>query len=95
MRVRPLAFLALVGGIGLVRRDLLVRLIRALDRRAGLFSRRGVRAYAGGSRLFAGLYRRVAADAAAMVGDRDVTIIDIGSGPGDLGFPGAPAPMPG
>jgi SAM-dependent methyltransferase len=81
---RPLALLALVGGAAAIRRDLVVRVIRAIDRRGGLFARRGARAYTVGSRLFSGLHRRVAADAAAMVGSRDVTVIDIGSGPGDL-----------
>ena len=84
MNIRGVTFLVLVGSVAVIRRDLLVRLIRALDRRGGLFARRGARAYARGSRPFSGLYRRVAADAAAMVGDRDATIIDIGSGPGDL-----------
>lgn len=67
-----------------VRRDLVVRAIRALDRRGGLSSRRAERAYGAMSRVFSGLHRRVALDAASMPGAGTATIIDLGSGPGDL-----------
>lgn len=63
---------------------MLVRGIRWLDQRGGLASRRGALAYARAARLFAGLHRRVALDVAAAVGDGDATIVDLGSGPGDL-----------
>lgn len=72
------------AGLGFVPRGVLVRGIRRLDQRGGLASRRGTRAYARAARLFAGLHRRVVLDAAAAVGDGTVTILDVGSGPGDL-----------
>lgn len=63
------------------RRGVLVRAVRWLDRRGGWASRRGERVYAGATRLFGGLHRRVAADAA----ETGATwIVDIGPGPGDL-----------
>lgn len=64
-----------------------VRLIRRLDRRGGLASRRGEQAYDRVSGLFGGLHRRVVRDAEAFArrrsdGGAGVTIIDVGSGPG-------------
>ena len=67
-----------------------VRGLRALDRRSGIFAPRGSRAYAAvAPRVLRGFYRRVAADAAAFVdgrpgGERMVTVVDLGSGPGHL-----------
>jgi ubiquinone/menaquinone biosynthesis C-methylase UbiE len=81
---RALPFVGLAIAASVVRRDLLVRAIRALDRRGGLANRRGERAYAGVAGLFSGLHRRAALDAAAAVGDRPASVVDIGSGPGDL-----------
>lgn len=80
-----LVFLGLAAATAVLRRDLVVRAVRAIDRRSGLFAPRDARAYARGSRfLLAGLHRRVALDAVATVGTRDATVVDIGSGPGDL-----------
>ena len=62
----------------------LVRAIRTLDRRGGLFSRHGQRAYARGARLLRGLHRHAAADAARTIGTAPATVVDVGSGPGDL-----------
>ena len=76
--------LALVAGLTIVPRGLLVHLIRNLDQRGGLASRRGTRAYASAAWLFAGLHRRVVSDAAAATGDGEATILDVGSGPGDV-----------
>lgn len=81
--------LALVGlsivRLAVLRRGIVVRLIRSIDRRGGLFSPRAASAYAAGApRLFRGLYRRAADDIVAAIGDRAATIVDVGSGPGDL-----------
>jgi ubiquinone/menaquinone biosynthesis C-methylase UbiE len=81
--IGPLAAVTVLAAI-VARRDLLVRTVRGLDRRGGLASRRGERAYAGASRLFAGLHRRVARDIAAVVGEREASVLDIGAGPGHL-----------
>ena len=74
------------GGAGwsLDRRGAIVRIIRALDRRGGLSSRRAERAYARSARLFRGLQARVLADTVELIGDRAATIVDLGSGPGDV-----------
>ena len=80
----PWRFLPVVGvGIALLvaRRDLLVRGIRWVDQQGGLASHHGEQAYAGVTRLFGGLHRRVAADA-ALAGAS--VILDIGAGPGDV-----------
>lgn len=61
-----------------------VRVIRALDRRGGLASERGQRAYARATPLVRGLHRAVVADVAQRVDGRSATILDIGAGPGDL-----------
>jgi SAM-dependent methyltransferase len=73
-----------IAGHALAPRGLLVRGIRRLDQRSGLASRRGTRAYARVARLFAALHRRAALDAVAVVGDTEATVVDLGSGPGDL-----------
>ncbi|MFN8520275.1 MAG: class I SAM-dependent methyltransferase [Chloroflexota bacterium] len=70
--------------LGRAPRGALVRGIRRLDQRGGLASRRGLGGYARAAWLFGGLHRRVALDAEAIVGGRAVTIVDVGSGPGDL-----------
>jgi SAM-dependent methyltransferase len=80
----PVVALIAIGGVGLVPRGMLVRGIRWLDQRGGLASRRGTRAYARAARLFAGLHHRVALDAVAIVEDTEATVVDLGSGPGDL-----------
>jgi SAM-dependent methyltransferase len=82
--VRVLALAALVAMPLALRRGLVVRAIRALDRHGGLASRRGERAYAGAAGMFAGLYRHVALDAQRLLGMSDADLVDIGSGPGDL-----------
>jgi ubiquinone/menaquinone biosynthesis C-methylase UbiE len=82
--VRAAAALGLAIGAIALRRDLAVRTIRALDRRGGLFTRRAQGVYGGAARIFGGLHRRVARDAAARIGNSRATVIDIGSGPGDL-----------
>ncbi|HEY3336323.1 MAG TPA: class I SAM-dependent methyltransferase [Candidatus Limnocylindrales bacterium] len=64
-----------------VRRDLIVRVVRWLDRRGGITSRRGEDAYAAASGLFAGIHHRVVADAATRGA---LSIVDIGAGPGDV-----------
>lgn len=83
-----IARVALVVGLGVVAwvrwRGFVVRVVRALDRRGGLASRQGQRAYTRVSRLFDGLRRRVVADAVAALGDRSAVVLDIGAGPGDL-----------
>jgi SAM-dependent methyltransferase len=84
MIVRRLALLALATAAIGAGRGSIVRAIRALDRRGGLFARRGARSYADWTRLLSGFHQRVAADAGAILGDREATVIDIGSGPGDL-----------
>jgi SAM-dependent methyltransferase len=84
MKARLILLLALGVTLIVARREFVVRGIRALDRRGGLFAQRGAGAYAAGTRWFRGLYDRVATDAAHMVGSRDALVIDIGSGPGDL-----------
>lgn len=84
MTLRRLAIVTLVTATIVAARGAIVRAIRALDRRGGLFSRHGARSYAGWTRFLSGLYRRVAVDAAAMLDDREAMVIDIGSGPGDL-----------
>jgi ubiquinone/menaquinone biosynthesis C-methylase UbiE len=68
---------------------MLVRAIRAADRRSGIFAPHGSRAYAAvAPRVLRGFYRRVAADAAEFVGRRQsavgVIVVDLGSGPGHL-----------
>jgi SAM-dependent methyltransferase len=75
-----------VGGVGpiLDPRGGIVRVIRALDRRGGLSSRRAERAYARSACLFRGLHARVLADTIDLIGDRAATVVDIGSGPGDV-----------
>lgn len=74
-----------VLGVGIAvlvaRRDLLVRGIRWVDRHGGLASHHGEQAYAGATRLFGGLHRRVAADAVSTGAN---VILDIGAGPGDV-----------
>lgn len=67
-----------------VRRDLVVRAIRAMDQHGGLASRRGEPAYAGASRLFSGLHHRVARDVVAVAVNGPTTVLDIGAGPGSL-----------
>ncbi|HET9519801.1 MAG TPA: class I SAM-dependent methyltransferase [Candidatus Limnocylindrales bacterium] len=84
MTLRGLALVAIGAATLAAGRGAAVRAIRAVDHRGGLFSRRGARSYAGWTRFFSGFYRHVAADAAAKLGDRDATVIDIGPGPGDL-----------
>lgn len=78
-----LASLAGVASVAAARSGILVRAIRALDRRGGVFSRRGASAYAAGSGVLAGLHERVARDAAASLRQGGV-VIDVGSGPGRL-----------
>jgi SAM-dependent methyltransferase len=65
-------------------RGAIVRLIRALDQRGGLSSRRAERAYARSARLFRGLHVRVLADTVGLIGEQPATIVDVGSGPGDV-----------
>lgn len=68
----------------LVRRDLVVRAIRAMDQHGGLASRRSEQAYAGAARLFSGLHHRVARDVVAAAVNGPITVLDIGAGPGSL-----------
>jgi SAM-dependent methyltransferase len=84
MTLRRITIVALVTAAIAAGRGAIVRAIRAVDHRGGLFSRHGARSYAGWTRLLSGFYGRVAADAGATLGDREATVIDIGSGPGDL-----------
>jgi ubiquinone/menaquinone biosynthesis C-methylase UbiE len=67
-------------------RGLPVKLIRALDRRGGLASRHGARGYSRlASRFLGGFHARIAGDAAAsLAGVAGVTVLDIGSGPGEM-----------
>jgi SAM-dependent methyltransferase len=73
-----------------VVRAFLVRAIRTLDRRSGIFAPHGSRAYAAvAPRVLRGFYRRVADDAAAFIegrpaGEAGATVLDLGSGPGHL-----------
>lgn len=78
-----LASLAGVASVAAARSGILVRAIRSLDRRGGVFSRRGASAYAAGSGIFAGLHERAARDAAASLRQGGV-VVDVGSGPGRL-----------
>jgi SAM-dependent methyltransferase len=72
---------ALAALLLVVRRDIVVRAIRWLDRRGGITSRRGEEAYAAAAGMFAGVHERAAADAARSSAHR---IVDIGAGPGNL-----------
>ncbi len=82
--LRRLVMAVLVASVALAPRGMLVRGIRRLDQHGGLASRRGTRAYARVAQLFTGLHRRAALDAVAVVGDTEATVVDLGSGPGDL-----------
>lgn len=68
------------------RTGVAVRVMRTLDQRGGLFAPRGARLYARvAPRILRGLYRRVADDIVVRVGSRPApTIVDLGSGPGEL-----------
>lgn len=74
------------AAVFLVRPDLVVRAIRALDRRLDLFAPRGAWLYARvAPRVLRDLHRAVAADAARCIGGRPGTLLlDVGAGPGDL-----------
>ncbi len=78
-------WLAFAGaGFALLRTDLPIRLIRAVDQRLALFAPRGAGAYSRHApRLLAGLYRTVVTDL-EMLGLEQPTIVDLGSGPGTL-----------
>lgn len=63
----------------------LVRMIRWVDRRSGLFAPHGARLYSVVAPLvLRGLYDRVVDDAQRIVGSDRAVILDVGSGPGDL-----------
>jgi SAM-dependent methyltransferase len=79
-----LAFALPAIAYGTSRSGLAVRAIRALDRRVGLASARGERAYAGVAGIFAGLQRRVEADVRLELAGGARTLVDIGAGPGHL-----------
>jgi ubiquinone/menaquinone biosynthesis C-methylase UbiE len=81
--VRLVAVLAAAGAAIWLRRDLVVRAIRQLDRRGGLASEHGERAYARAAGLFASVHRLAEHEATATMRPGD-TVLDIGSGPGDL-----------
>ena len=66
------------------QRDRLVRVFRAIDRGSGLFAPRGSRLYAAGTPVLRGLRRRVVTDAAVVLATAGATIVDVGSGPGNL-----------
>ena len=83
VRLAALVSLAVVALLAAVRSGLVVRGIRSLDRRGGLFAHRGASAYAAGSGIFAGLHERVARDAAASLSQGGV-VIDVETGPGRL-----------
>jgi ubiquinone/menaquinone biosynthesis C-methylase UbiE len=67
-----------------VRGGLVVRLIRALDRRGGLATVRGERAYADVAGLFSDLHRLAGQDVEAAIAAGARSIVDLGAGPGDL-----------
>ncbi len=79
-------------GIGLacaaVRSERLVLAIRALDRRMdrdhGMFDERLARAWTLAPRLYRGLHLRAARDVVERVSRQDATVLDIGTGTGDL-----------
>ena len=73
-----------VAGAALMRPDAVVRLIRHLDRRGGITSRRGAGAYARLAFLASGLHHAVEDDAVAITAGRSATVVDLGPGPGDL-----------
>ena len=76
---------AAVAGLAAVGSGRLVRLLRWLDLRSGLFAPHGARLYAlVAPRVLRGLYARVVDDAERIVGRGPAVIIDVGSGPGDL-----------
>lgn len=85
MKRLAILVIAAVAARFAVVRGLPVRLIRALDWRGGLASRHGARGYSRlASRFLGGFHARVAADAAAsLAGVAGVTVLDIGSGPGE------------
>ena len=83
MRRLLVVLAGLILAVAAVRAHLVVRAIRALDRRGGLATLRGERAYAGAAGLFAGLHARAAADTVATL-RRGGTVVDVGAGPGDL-----------
>ncbi len=80
--------LSIVAGaaVAATRTGVAVRVMRTLDQRGGLFAPRGARLYARvAPRILRGLYRRVADDIVVRVGSRPApTIVDLGSGPGEL-----------
>lgn len=83
-----LILLSLVAGAAVVasRTGVAVRVIRMIDQRGGLFAPRGARLYAKvAPRILRGLYRRVADDLVVRVSSHPApTIVDLGSGPGEL-----------
>lgn len=88
MRWPRLALVAAVGGL-LVGRGRVGRFLRLVDQRAGIFAPRGAGLYnAVAPRLLGPLYRRVAGEVVASVGQpatREISaVLEIGSGPGEL-----------
>ena len=74
-----------VAGLAAFGSGRLVRLLRWLDRRSGLFAPHGARLYSlVAPRVLRGLYARVVDDAERIVVRRPAVFIDVGSGPGDL-----------
>lgn len=86
--VKRLAILVIAAAAArfAIMSGLSVKLIRAFDRRGGLASQHGARGYSRmATRFLGGFHARVADDAAAsLAGRAGVTIVDIGSGPGDM-----------
>jgi SAM-dependent methyltransferase len=86
--LKRLALVVVAGAVArfALLRGLPVKLIRALDRRGGLASRHGARGYSRmASRFLGGFHARVAGDAAgSLAGVAGVTVLDIGSGPGEM-----------
>ena len=89
MRWSRLTILAAVGGILIGGRGLIGRLLRTVDRKAGIFAPRGARLYnAVAPRLLRPMYRRVADEVVASLGPVTMpetsAVLEIGSGPGEL-----------
>ena len=84
-----MAFLAVVAAVLVAARRPLARLARTIDQRAGIFAPRGATLYnAVAPALLRPLYRRVAADVAALpqvAATPEISaVLELGSGPGEV-----------
>ena len=88
--VGRLAVTTVVVAVLVATRGRLARLVRTIDQRAGIFAPRGAALYdAVAPTILRPLFRRVADDVAVALAGRDgppASILEIGSGPGELGL---------